>query len=107
MKLRNIKYNPKLSAILIIGIFIAGIAIGTYTDRFRASDYRWIYEYGKLINYILVFGSLACSSVHPFIIYGNNVKDWKKYLTWIIIGILPILYFAFMMILIFFKVMFS
>ena len=107
MKLPNIIYNPKLSAILIIIIFIVGIVIGSYVERFRVSNYRWIYQYGKLVNHILVLGSLVWSSIHPFIIYGNNIKEWKKYLRWIIIGILPILYFTFMMILIFFKIMFS
>ena len=42
-------------------------------------------------------------SFGAFIIYGNNIKEWKKYLRWIIIGILPILYFTFMMILVFLK----
>ena len=93
----KITYNPKWTAILIVGICLAGMLIGNYIERYRISNYRWIYEYGKQINFIMVFGSLAWSFFHPIIIWSNNRIEWKKYLIWILIGLIPILYFATMM----------
>jgi len=103
MKSIKFTYNPKMISILIIGVFLLGLLIGNFAERFRFSNYRWIYQCGKLINYIMVFGSLATSFFHPLIIWSNNRTKWKKYLKWIVIGLIPILYFIFMMSWMFFK----
>ena len=92
MKIFQIRYNPKLTSFLIIGICIMGIIIGNYVERFRISNLRWIYEYGKLINFIMVFGSLGWSFLHPLIIWSNNKPQWKKQLIWMIVGLIPVLY---------------
>lgn len=106
MKVSKLTYNPKWSAILIIFLFLIGMLVGYYVERFRFSNYRWIYEYGKLINYLTVFGSLTWSFFNPVIVWENKKRTWRRYITWIIVGLLPLFCFAFIMILIFVNVYF-
>ena len=82
---------------MIIGICLIGMLIGNYVESYRISNYRWVYEYGKLINFIMVFGSLGWSFFHPLIVWSNNRAVWKKYLIWILIGLIPLLCFLIMM----------
>ncbi|CAL2090600.1 hypothetical protein [Tenacibaculum sp. 190524A05c] len=85
-------YHPKRSAILIILLFISGMLIGKFTQRFRFSEYRWIYQFGSLLNILVTTGSLLWSLIHPLMIWSEDKKDWKKHLLWMIIGMVPFLY---------------
>ncbi len=102
MRISNTTYNPKLSSILIIVICLTGILIGIYVQRFRISDYRWIYQYGSYLNMIMVLGSVGWSFFHPLIIWSERKLDWKsewkKKVIWVTIGLIPFLYFGVMMI---------
>jgi len=98
MKISQISYNPKLTSILIVGICLLGMLIGNYVERYRISNYRWVYEYGKLINFIMVFGSLGWSFFHPLVVWSYNKPKWKKHLIWILVGLIPLIYFITMMI---------
>ena len=71
--------------------------IGNYVQRFRFSEYRWIYQYGKYLNLILVIGSLGWSLFHPLIVWSEKKPNWKKHLIWMIVGLIPIIYFVLMM----------
>ncbi|MFL0354798.1 hypothetical protein ACI5KZ_14590 [Xanthomarina sp. GH4-25] len=64
---------------------------------FRFSDYRWIYQYGSLLSKGLVLLMIGWSFLHPIIVISEKRKQWKKYWIWILIGLLPFLYFGIMM----------
>lgn len=91
-------YNPKWTAILIVGFFLTGILIGNYVQRFRISEYRCIYQYGSYLNLIMVVGSLFWSFIHPLAVWSYTKPEWKKHLIWIIVGLLPLIFFITMMI---------
>ena len=99
MKVLKLSYNPKWTAIIIVGIFLIGMSIGNYVQRFRVSEeYRWIFEYGSLLNLLMCIGSLVWSFVHPLIVWLDRKPDWKKYLIWMIMGLLPLTYVVSMLI---------
>lgn len=98
MRLSELKYNPKKSSFLIIGICIMGMLIGSYVQRFRVSDYRWVYQYGSYLNMIMVLGSLTWSFAHPLFVWMERKSEWKKSLIWILIGLIPVLYFLISMV---------
>ena len=85
--------NPKISSIIIVGICALGILIGRLTEYYRFSEYRWIYQYGKLINYVLFISGLGWSMLHPIIVWNETKNKWKKHLIWILIGLIPAIYF--------------
>lgn len=97
-KISKLTYNPKWAAILIVIVCLSGMLLGSYVQRFRISiNYRWIYQYGSLINFITVLGSIGFSMLHPLIVWSNNKKHWKKNVVWMFIGSIPFLYFAIML----------
>lgn len=102
-KLSKLKYNPKFTSIIIIGICLVGMLIGNYVQRFRLSDYRWIYQYGSYLNLLMVLSSVGWSFFHPLIVWSERKYEWKKNLIWIIIGLIPFLYFGIGMIITMFE----
>ncbi|WP_442264561.1 hypothetical protein ACSIGC_09350 [Tenacibaculum sp. ZS6-P6] len=97
MKISKPRYNPKRTAILIVGICLSGILIGNYVQRFRISEHRWIYQYGSLLNIVMVLGSSFWSFLHPLLVWSDYKMESKKHLIWIIIGMIPFLYFTILM----------
>lgn len=97
-KVSDIFYKPRLSSIIIISLFVLGIILNQSVEQFRHSEIRWIYKYGKLVSLIITFGSVGWSLLHPIIIWSENKVNWKNYLLWIFLGMLPILYFTIMII---------
>jgi len=83
--------NPKLSSILIVMICIVGVILGKLVEPYRISNYRWIYQYGKMIGLVMVSGTVFWSFLHPIIVWSEKRKKWKKHLIWILIGMIPIL----------------
>ncbi|SMC71277.1 hypothetical protein [Cellulophaga tyrosinoxydans] len=91
-------YNPKLSAITICVLCFTGMITARYLEKwFRFSDYRWIYQYGSLLSKGIVLLMIGWSFFHPLIVISEKRKQWKKYWIWILIGLLPFLYFGIMM----------
>jgi len=97
-KVSDIFYKTRLSTIIIISLFVVGIILNQSVEQYRYSEIRWIYKYGKLISLIMTFGSIGWSLLHPIIIWSENRVNWKNYLLWIFLGMLPILYFTIMII---------
>jgi hypothetical protein len=94
----RIIYNPKLSAIIICVLCLLGMLTARYIEIwFRFSDYRWIYQYGSLFSKGLVLLMIGWSLIHPVFVIAEKGKQWKKYLIWILIGLIPFLYFGIMM----------
>lgn len=94
MNLSKSTYSPKITSFIILGICMTGMLIGNYVQRFRGSDYRWIYQYGSYLNLLMVLGSIGWSFLHPIIIWSERKTEWRKNLIWILIGFTPFLYFA-------------
>jgi len=91
-------YSPKSSAIVICVLCLLGMLTAKYIEKwFRFSDYRWIYQYGSLLSKGLVLLMIGWSFLHPIIVISEKRKQWKKYWIWILIGLLPFLYFGIMM----------
>ncbi|NAS32256.1 hypothetical protein GTQ40_14825 [Flavobacteriaceae bacterium R38] len=78
MVMSKLDYNPKITAILIIGFCLFGILIGNYVERYRISNYRLVYEYGNHISFVTVYGSLIWSFFHPIIIWSRGRVRWRK-----------------------------
>ncbi|AVI50538.1 hypothetical protein C5O00_04885 [Pukyongia salina] len=97
-KVSDIFYKPRLSTIIIISLFAVGVILNLSVEQYRYSEFRWIYKYVKLISIIMTFGSIGWSLLHPIIIWSENKVNWKSYLLWIFLGMLPILYFTIMII---------
>ncbi|SNR14719.1 membrane protein of unknown function [Tenacibaculum jejuense] len=97
MKINKPRYKPKWTAILIIGICLSGILIGNYVQRFRISEYRWIYQYGSLLNIVMVLGSSFWSFLHSLLVWSDYKMESRKHLIWIITGMIPFLYFTILM----------
>ncbi|MEP2936455.1 MAG: hypothetical protein ABJM06_11390 [Gilvibacter sp.] len=88
----KIYQNPKYLALATCGFFLSGIIIGLVIEPFQDAKAQWLYSTGELFSYVLVFGSFGWSFLHPFIVYSETKKQWKKHLFWIFIGLIPVLY---------------
>ena len=97
-RLKHIFNDPKYMAILIIAIYVSGVIIKLLVEDYRISEYRWIYKNGNMVSFILTVGALIWSFFHPLIIWSQKHKKWKDHVLWIIIGMLPFLYIATMLI---------
>ena len=97
MKQLKFIYNPKITSILIIGICLTGILLGNYIQIFRVSNYRWAYQYGNYLNFVMVLSSVGWSFFHPLIILSDrksqNKTKWKEQFIWSLVGFIPFLYF--------------
>lgn len=94
-KINRFIYNPKLSALAICVLFLAGMITARYIEIwFRFSNYRWIYQYGSLLSKGLVLLMLGWSFLHPIMVISQKRKQWIKYWIWILIGLMPFLYFG-------------
>jgi len=94
MKFSLYPYHPKYAAIVIFTGCLLGMLTARFVQVFRISDYNWIYRYGSFISFALVAIMVGCSFLHPFMIFRDNKKTWKKHLMWIFIGFIPFLYFT-------------
>ena len=43
---------------------------------------------------LFVFSSFGWSLVHPWFVWNERKKEWTKNLIWIVIGLIPVLYFV-------------
>ena len=86
-------YQTKLNAISILFIFIVGVLIGIISEYFRYSNYRWIYNIGSTLKFLMIICSIGWSFLHPILFFSKRKNEWKNDLIWIIIGFIPFLYF--------------
>jgi hypothetical protein len=84
--------NPKLLAIATVGFFTSGVLLGLLAEQLEDSSPSWVYKGVEMLSYILVFGSFGWSLLHPFIVYSETQKQWKKHWFWIALGLVPIAY---------------
>lgn len=84
------------SALFIIGIFIIGMVFGYMSGRYRFNDFRALYHFFWISNYILVLSSFVYGIVNAILILKENYNVKRK-LMWSVISLLPFLYFVIMM----------
>ncbi len=94
-RINRFLYNPKLSGIAICVLCLGGMIIARFLEEwFRFSDYHRVYKYGSLLSKNLVFLMVGCSFLHPIVVISEKGKQWVKHWIWILIGLLPFLYFG-------------
>ncbi|MEP0265403.1 hypothetical protein [Dokdonia sp.] len=87
--------NFKILAVLPVLIYAIGITISLLTDRFRLSqELNWLYVFGKMILYLLIGVSLISSLIIAIEIVKSKTFYWKKNIIWLIISLIPILFFC-------------
>lgn len=94
--MRNTRLNKlEKTALLIGGIFIVGMIFGFMSGRYRFNDFRILYHFCWISNYILVLSSFVYGIVNSIFISKENY-NWKRKLIWCLVSLLPILYFVVM-----------
>ena len=85
-------------AIIIPGIYILGLFISTYVERFRGDkDLRWIYVYGKDCSLILCYGAVTWSIVNSILILKDLKIEKPKKIMWFLLSASTFLYLFIMM----------
>lgn len=85
-------------AILIPVIFIFGICISTFVERFRINqDLRWIYEYGKHFSLTMCLGAVIWSIVNSILIFQDLKIEKPKKILWFLLSLSTFLYLFIMM----------
>ena len=100
MNISKLTYNPKWTAILIIVICLTGILLGKYVQIFRFSEHNWIYQFGSYLALFMVFSSFCWSLFHPIILFSYKKSEWRKFMIWMIVGLIPVFYFISIMIMV-------
>jgi len=94
-KISRLINNPKISAITICVLCLAGMLSTKYIEiLFRFSEYRWFYQYGSLFSKGMVLLMFGCSMFHPILVVSTKGKEWRKYWIWMLIAFIPFLYFT-------------
>ena len=87
------------TAFIVCGIFIIGMIFGYMSGRFRYrfNDFGILYHFLWISNYILVLSSFVWGIVNAISILKENY-NWQRKLIWVVISLLPVLYFIIMII---------
>ncbi|OXA91681.1 hypothetical protein SAMN06265346_110132 [Flavobacterium hercynium] len=92
----NIRFNKlQKRALIICGIFIAGMIFGYISGRYRFHEFRILYHFLWMSNYILVLFSFVCGILNAIFVSKENY-NWKTKLLWGSISLLPVLSFIIM-----------
>ena len=85
-------------ALIIPGIFITGICISKFVERFRAiQELRWVYEYGKDFSLIICYGAVVWSIVNSILIWRDLKIEKPKKMMWLLLSASTFLYLSIMM----------
>jgi hypothetical protein len=80
-------------AILIPVIFISGIYISSFIEKFRINqDLRWIYEYGKDFSLTICLGAVTWSIVNSILIFQDLKIEKPKKTLWFLLSVSTFLY---------------
>ncbi|WP_213189126.1 hypothetical protein [Cloacibacterium caeni] len=92
----------KTIAVLIPLLFVSSIILKRYIEIFRIGDLRWIYQYGSFISLAIFFGVLPISLLNAILLYFE--KNIKNKIIFLLINLLPLLYFILGMAKVFFEI---
>jgi len=88
-----IKFQKR--ALIICGIFIIGIIFGYISGRYRFHEFRILYHFFWMSNYILVLFSFVCGVLNAIFVSKENYNSRRK-LLWGSVSLLPVLSFIIM-----------
>jgi hypothetical protein len=92
--MKNMRLNKlEKTALIICGIFIIGMVLGYMSGRYRFNDFRALYHFFWISNYIFVLSSFVWGIVNAISILKENYC-WKRKLIWCVTSLLPVLYFV-------------
>lgn len=92
----------KTIAVLLPLLFIFAIILNRSVEIFRIGDLRWIYQYGSFISLAIFFGVLPISLLNAILLYFE--KNIKNKIIFLLINLLPLLYFTLGMAKVFFEI---
>ncbi len=96
-KMNRLKRIQKFT-IIIPGIFIAGLIISTYAERFRGDkNLYWIYSFGKDCSLLFCYGAVLWSIVNSILISRDLKIDKPKKVFWFLLSASTFLYIIIMM----------
>gem|GEM_PF-6928258 len=69
--------------------------------KYSVQPYRgtWVYQYGSFLSFCMFYGGILWSLINTALMVLYHKSDLKKNVIWILIAILPFLYFRTMMLL--------
>ena|SRR5690349_8467620 len=92
----TLQVYAKRSLLIVTAFVFASIIPRIATLYFKDDNYQGIYKTGMAIGYTLLFVALLGSLVHSIHMIQQYRKHKEKILLlWLLIGLLPILYFFF------------
>ena len=88
----------------ICGLFIAGMLIGGYSNRFlRYSQYREFYTIGAIAGWVLVLSAPVASLVNSICLFNEEGYKWWVRVSWLGISLLPAVFIGVTMIMSFIR----
>ena len=80
-------------AIIIPGIFILGLFISDYVERFRGDkNLHWIYVDGKDYLLMMCYGAVLWSIINSILILRNLKSEKPKKMLWFLLSVSTFLY---------------
>ena len=80
-------------AIIIPGIFILGLFISDYVERFRGDkNLHWIYVDGKDYSLMMCYGAVLWSIINSILILRNLKSEKPKKMLWFLLSVSTFLY---------------
>ena len=93
----RMKKKFKIIAVTNSSILILGLLIGKYSEVFRGQNP--LYMILKMSAWGLLLCSIVWSLINTLFIFGENKEIWRKNIQWIILSLLPIIFFSIILIL--------
>lgn len=88
-KIIKSNYEKYVLIIYLLGFF--GLLIGNISERFRYSEFRYLYQYGKLISFILMLSCLLWSLINSIFILQESYSNLKRKVFWVFVSLAPII----------------
>ena len=88
--------NSRRNAIYPLELLIASQLVFRIADLFRTGNYHWIFSYGSLLGYLLLFSSIVFSFFNGILLISEIVKSKKKSDLWLaLLSFSPIFYLVY------------
>ena len=98
-RVKAIIYNRRFVYLLPSLLFISGVVIGRVAEEFRfIPDYRFIYQYGKLVSLLFVFIVPFLGLAYAIMLIRQIMTSFNKLdLLHLLLSLLPLLCFSIIM----------
>lgn len=105
-KINNNKNGIKKYTFLPLLLLLSAIFVSYSTQRFRYSEYRWIYHAGWVSCYILHLVAFVASIITSSLILIEMKTGIKNKLLWLLLSLLPVVFWVVMFLFIILEVSF-